>query len=153
MDGHDRTKLSAADISRQEWLDKYGSFLYCPERDTLCVYMDGKWPTGCELEVCIKDDPEHQQLEARIERNRARADEEARRRRQQEKNETKALIRNQSAQIKSYEQQRWDEIHRLEEQSAEAFRKNNPRRGETLFNRARIMRGDLRRYIQEKEEK
>lgn len=81
MDGHDRKELSAAAMSRQEWLDKYGSFLFCPERDTLCVHMDGMWMTGCERPQCILDDPEYQILQKRIEANREAADAAARKER------------------------------------------------------------------------
>ena len=146
MDGHDRKKLSAADISRQEWLDKYGSFLYCPDRDTLCVHMDGKWPTGCELEICIKDDPEYQKLQERIERNRQAAAEEHRMQKAAEKKSPPAPIRDQRNRIQAYRKKKMDEIHRLEERSQEAFHRNNPGLGHTLFNRANIMRRELKEW-------
>ena len=145
MDGHDRTKLSAIEKARQEHMKKYGSMLYCEERDTICSFMFEAWITGCRRRPCIKDDPEDQKLQERIQKKREQNE-----KNMKQKDTKGAPIRNQSAQIKSYEQQKWDEIHRLEQESAKAFRNNNPRKGETLFNRARIMRGDLRKYIEEK---
>ena len=55
--------------------------------------------------------------------------------------------------IRSHERRLLDEIHRLEEDSQKAFRDNRPADGETLFNRARIMRGELKEYIERKKGK
>lgn len=148
MDGHDRKELSAAAMSRQEWLNKYGSFLFCPERDTLCVHMDGMWMTGCERPQCILDDPEYQILQKRIEANREAADAAARKERKKE--EKSAPIRNQKNFIQSHKDRMMDEIHRIEEASRRAYSQNRPREGDTLFNRAWIMRGELRRFEEEK---
>ena len=151
MDGHDRKELSAAAMSRQEWLNKYGSFLFCPERDTLCVHMDGMWMTGCERPQCILDDPEYQILQKRIEANREAADAAARKERKKE--EKSAPIRNQKNFIQSHKDRMMDEIHRLEEASQEAFWKNKPNLGQQLFNRANIKRQELREWQEKKKER
>lgn len=50
--------------------EQYGSFLYCPKRDTLCFgrYTDEE----CKYESCILDDPEYQKLQKIIDQNRKR---------------------------------------------------------------------------------
>lgn len=142
LDGYDRKELPAVEKqkAREAYLRKHGSFLYCEDRDTLCVYMDGMWMTGCERKECILDDPEYIALQKRIEENRIRAQQ------KQEETEAHAPIRNQKNMIRSHEKRLLDEIHRLEEESQKAFRNNRPADGETLFRRAQIMRGELKEY-------
>ena len=127
------------EVARRMHMQQYGSFLYCADRDTLCDCMNAVWKTGrdCRRSPCILDDPEYQKLQQRIERNRML---EMENRRKEEKAEP---IRDQRNYIKSHKQQMFDEIHRLEEESAKAFRENKPNLGESLFNKARIMRGEL----------
>ena len=145
MDGNDRTKLSAIEQARQEHLKKHGSMLYCEKHDTLCSSMYGAWITGCQRKPCIKEDPDDIELQKKIQKNKERN------RTKEKKKETQAApIRNQTARIKSYEQQQLDKIHQLEEESAQAFRNNNPKRGEELFTKARFMRGELRKYIEKR---
>ena len=122
-------------------LEKYGSILYCPKRKTLCSFMDGAWKDGCQREVCIMDDPEYKRLKKVIEANRNRHNTP-----REEKHEG---IRNQSGQCSSYVQRH--EIHKLEEESQKAFRRNNPNKGHTLFNEARIKRYKLKEYMERKE--
>ena len=142
MDGNDRKELSAADL-RQQWLDKYGSMLFCPERDTLCVFMEGMYMTGCERETCIKDEPEYQKLQKRIEENRKKAEEEQRRKKEEEKKDPPAQIRNQTGKPGSADAQKLAKIKELEKKSEIAFRKNNPKLGESLFAKAKFMRMQL----------
>ena len=147
LDGNDRKELSAVEAAREAHIQMYGSFLYCTERDTLCTFMEGAWETGCKRKTCILDDPDYIALQNRIEHNRKRA---AFRKKEDSK---AAPIRNQKNMIRSHERRLLDEIHRLEEDSQQAFRDNRPADGETLFNRARIMRGDLTEYIERKKGK
>ena len=153
MDGHDREKLSAADLSRQEHLNKYGSFLYCPKRDTLCDHMNGMWSTGCRMARCILDDPEYQRLQERIEENRIKNAQEQHMKREEEKKNPPAPIRDQRNQIKSHVNREMAEIHRLEEASRKAFSNNKPGYGQQLFTRAGIRRQELKKWQEEHEEK
>ena len=146
MDGHDREKLPAADLSRQEHLNKYGSFLYCPKRDTLCDHMNGMWSTGCRLARCILDDPEYQRLQERIEKNRLKKDQEQHMKREAEKKNPPAPIRDQRNRIQSYIDKEMAEIQRLEEESQEAYRKNKPGRAHQLQVRAGIRRQELKEF-------
>jgi len=127
-------------MSRQEWLDKYGSFLFCPKRDTLCQFMDGIWMTGCERAICILDDPDYQILQARIERNRQRNAREHHEQRKAEKNDPAAPIRNQS----KAEDRLRDQIEQVEEQARQAWSRGRSNEAMTLENRAAIMRGRLK---------
>lgn len=127
-------------MSRQEWLDKYGSFLFCPERDTLCVFMEGMYLTGCERETCIKDDPEYQRLQERIEKNRQKNAQEHRQEKKAEKNDPAAPIRNQSKAQESLKEQ----IEQLEKRAQNAWHRGRRNEAMTLENRAAIMRGKLK---------
>ena len=141
MDAHDRTKLSALEKARREHIEKTGSMLGCERAPSgLCSYMHGAWLTGCQRKQCIADDPEYIKEQRRIERQRRknaaleqREEQEARARKEEEKN--------------SYEQKELEAIAKLEAQSRQAFYDNDPELGETLFNRARFRRGELRKHI------
>ena len=133
--------------ARKEHLEKYGSILYCPERQTLCSFRDGMWMTGCERESCILDDPEYQALMEKQKRFRQKQVEEEQKRRLEEQEAER--IRDQRNQIQNYINRQLAEIHRLEEQSQRAYRNNWPKRGDDLFGRARRLRGELRQYMNE----
>lgn len=60
---------------RKNKVKKYGSFLYCPDRATLCFCCNTENGT-CERGSCILDDPEYIALQRRIEENRAKNAEE-----------------------------------------------------------------------------
>ena len=137
---------------REQHLKKYGSFLYCPDRDTLCVHMDGMWMTGCEREGCILDDPEYIALKKKQERiaaERAAAERAEKMKEREERKNTQ--IRDQRNQIKSYEEIEMEAIRRLEEKSRQAFYHNKPEEGHTLFNRAGIRRQQLKKYMDQKQ--
>ena len=153
MAGHDWKELSAAKIARQrqkKHFEKYGSILYCPERNTICAFMEKcvQNNTECERKPCILDDPEHQKLQERIEKNRSQMAREERKRIQEEKDA--APIRDQRNFIRSHVEKEMKEIHRLEEASQKAFQQNKPGLGHTLFNRAGIRRQELKEW-QEKQ--
>lgn len=128
---------------QQEHLKEHGSILFCPERNTICTFMFGAWEIGCQRVPCIKDDMEDIALQKRIEIRRAAE-------KRKNHDEQAAPIRNQTGRIKSYRQQKLDEIHRLEERSQEAYHDNRPQLGDTLFNRARILRGELKKWEDER---
>lgn len=128
--------------AREEHLRRYGSMLFCPDRDTLCVFMEGMWGTGCERATCIRDDSEYQKLQRRIETNKRRIAEKRR------EEESGAPIRTQR---KTYEQLQWERIRALEEESQQAYRRNNPKRGEAKLYEAIRLRQKLRAYQREKE--
>lgn len=131
------------DREREEHMQKYGSMLFCPERETLCIYMDGMWATGCERDGCILDDPEYQKMQEVIRKNR---EESSRRQAEAERKAVEAAKRN--AEKEKHERfiaEKMKEIHRIEEMSREAYRRNRPRRGDELFEKARSMRIELKR--------
>ena len=134
--------------ARKAHMREYGSMLHCPKHGNLCSFMYGSWETGCKRQPCILDDPEDQKLQERIRERRQKQIEVERQHRKEEKDA--APIRDQRNRIKSYIENKLDEIHRIEEASRRAYSQNRPREGDTLFNRARIMRGELRRFEEEK---
>lgn len=143
-----KNDVSLLEEARQEHMKEHGSMLYCVERDTICAFMQDAWISGCQRSLCILDDPENIALMKRIELKRI---ENARL--EKRKDEQAAPIRNQTGRTGSYKQRKLEEIHRLEEQSQQAYHNNNPRQGETLFNRAQIMRGELKRWEKEQKER
>ena len=118
-------------------MQKYGSMLFCPERETLCFYMDGMWVTGCERDGCILDDPEYQKQQEVIRKNR---EDSFRRQVEAERKELEAAKMNAE---RGKREKFIEEIHRIEEMSREAYRNNRPRRGDELFEKARFMRNEL----------
>ena len=122
-------------------MQKYGSMLFCPERETLCFYMDGMWVTGCERDGCILDDPEYQKQQEVIRKNR---EDSFRRQVEAERKELEAAKMN----AEREKRERFiEEIHKIEEMSREAYRNNRPRRGDELFEKARFMRNELKEQI------
>ena len=58
---------------RNEHIEKYGSFLRCPERGNLCMGM--YTPDGiCRRDPCFLDDPEYIKLQEQIEERRRELD-------------------------------------------------------------------------------
>ena len=131
------------DREREEHMQKYGSMLFCPERETLCFYMDGMWATGCERDGCILDDPEYQKLQEVIRKNR---EDSFRRQVETERKAAEAAKRNAEKEKRErFIAEKMKEIRRIEEMSREAYRRNRPRRGDELFEKARSMRIELKR--------
>ena len=118
---------------REEHMQKYGSMLFCPERETLCFYMDGMWVTGCERRNgCILDDPEYQKQQEVIRKNREDSF------RRQVEAEQKEL------EVAKMNAERGKREKFIEEMSREAYRSNRPRIGDELFEKARFMRNELK---------
>ncbi|NBI63706.1 hypothetical protein D3Z38_11720 [Clostridiales bacterium] len=55
-------------MTKEERVEKYGSFLYCPKRETLCMGQDYEGTGECLLETCVLDDPAYQARQERIQR-------------------------------------------------------------------------------------
>ena len=121
-------------------MQKYGSMLFCPERETLCFYMDGMWVTGCERDGCILDDPEYQKQQEVIRKNR---EDSFRRQVEAERKELEAAKMNaEKEKREKFIAEKMKVIHRIEEMSREAYRSNRPRRGDELFEKARFRRNE-----------
>ena len=105
---------------RKEKVKKYGSFLWCPERDRLCFGTDS--PDGkCKYDTCLLDDPVYVEKQAAIDR---RIQENARRERQERAKEKadkeKQIIRRQT---KPKEDILQEKISRLENRISLAYRR------------------------------
>ena len=133
--------------ARQEHLAKYGSMLYCPERNTLCSFMDGMWMTGCERDGCILDDPNYQALKRKQEAIKEQRMEEERQQKAEERESEQ--IRNQTKMARSYIDRTLEEAHRMENLSQKAFHRNKPNLGHDYFNRAKHLRFEAYRYAKE----
>lgn len=140
-DGKELSLMYRFETERQQHIAKYGSFLYCPEHDTLCSSMEKTWETGCNCsrKPCILEDPEYQKLQERIRRNVAR-------RQGETKEEKQDNIRRQT---KTWEERQLEKIHRLEAESRKAYRRNRPKVGEDKLHQAIMLRAELRRKKEE----
>lgn len=127
--------------ARQEHIARFGSFLYCPERDNYCFFMAEVWDTGekCSRAPCIVDDPEYIKLQERIEKNRERRRKEAMK--AAEEKEERAQIRRQT---KSRKDVMLERMHALEKESEAAYRRNRPRIGAEKLEKAMALRRQLR---------
>ncbi len=72
-------------MTREERVEKYGSFLYCPKRDVLCMGHDYMGDGECLKETCLLDDPEYQEKERRIRERRKELWDKHHRQRKEEK--------------------------------------------------------------------
>lgn len=148
LDGLDGEKLPVIEELRRAHIEKYGSFLRCPKRDTICSFMEealcgsGK----CERDPCILDDPEYLKLQERIAKNVKRNAERVKREREEEKMNPPAPIRTQN---KYPEDDMWARIQRLEQESREAYKRNKPKIGESKLHEAILLRRKMRRQIGE----
>ena len=129
---------------RKKHVEKYGSFLRCPERDTICSFMEealcgsGK----CERDPCILDDPEYLKLQERIAKNVKLNAERMKKEREEEKRNPPAPIRTQN---KTDDDLIREKIRRLEEESKLAYSRNRPKVGEWKLHEAIALRRQLRR--------
>lgn len=129
--------METEETRRLEHVKKYGSFLYCPERDTLCAYQEENVRKGteCAREPCILDDPGYIELKKIIERNRTAASQ------NRSTQEDAAPIRRQN---KSRQDQLREEIQRLEREARLAYRRNRPKIGEQKQYKAMMLERELR---------
>ena len=125
--------MMGEDIRRAR-VKKYGSVLYCPDRDTLCSFLDNELAI-CPRIQCILDDPEHKALERRIKRNRII----------NEKNfvpeEKQTNIRTQN---RTKQQTVLDRIKKEEALAERLYKKNRPNAAEAALMRAEILKGELK---------
>lgn len=107
-------------------VQQYGSFLYCPVRDTLCFgrYTDKE----CNFDSCILDDPEYQKLKEKISENRMRHKDEPK------EPEKKA---------KTTEELAWEEVYKKEAMARKLYRRNKPKVADALMAEAMYARRTL----------
>lgn len=57
-------------MNKKERVKKYGSFLYCPKRNTLCMGQDYLGTGECKQTSCLLDDPEYRKKQQEREQRR-----------------------------------------------------------------------------------
>ena len=131
---------------REERVKKYGSFLFCPEKNTLCFGTDTE-DGSCKHKSCLLDDPAYlkkkAQIAARIEEN----DRRERERRKAERLNPPAPIRRQR---KSAADMLREQIERKERFARTLYRENKPRRADAVMHEVMILQTKLRK-LNEKE--
>ena len=132
--------MNIEETRRLEHVKAYGSFLYCPKKNTICSRQEENVQKGieCARRPCILDDPEYIELTKRIAANRIARD-------QMRANETKeephAPIRSPR---KSRRDPRLELAEKLEREPEAAYRRNKPRIGEEKLQKAIMLRAQLR---------
>lgn len=127
---------------RKERITKYGSFLWCPERNTLCFGINT--PAGtCKYSRCLLDDPAYIAKQAEIDR---RIQENARRERlekaQGKIDKEKQIIRRQT---QTREELIEKEIAYAEAKARRLYRDNKPRAADLLMHKVMKLNAELRK--------
>lgn len=123
---------------RKERVKKYGSFLYCAHRDTICSFMDNELAV-CPRAECILDDPEYKALQERIERNRLKNLKQA------EKEEPYPRRKEPKQKPLTGREYLLEQIRRKEALSERLYRENKPKAADMVFRQAQIMKGELQK--------
>jgi len=133
---------------RRERVEKYGSFLFCPKRETICFHINT--PEGiCERQICCKDDPEYIKQQNKIEENRRKNAEKEHLEREAEKLDPPTPIRRQTkSKIDLLEKT----IAAKEKKAQQLYRSNKPKLADSMMQEVMILRRQLkqtkgRRYI------
>ena len=119
---------------RMQRVREYGSFLFCPMRNTDCFYRETDKECGREG-GCILDDPEHQALQRTIEENRKKHSEDNRK---EEKAEFVPPSRT------TRQGKMWREILKKEAMAAALYKRNKPKVADGLLMEALQMRRELK---------
>lgn len=125
----------------KEKVKKYGSFLYCPQRDCLCFGCDTDDGT-CGRQTCCLDDPEYIKLQKRIKENMRINARKEREEREAEKKNPPAPIRRQR---KSAADVLREQIARKEALAVRLYRENKPKKADAVMREAMALRAKLRR--------
>lgn len=123
---------------RKERVKKYGSFLYCAHRDTICSYMDNELAV-CPMAECILDNPEYIALQERIEMNRLQNG------KQLEKEEPYPRRKETKQKPMTRRDYLLEQIRRKEALSERLYRENKPKAADMVFRQAQIMKGELQK--------
>lgn len=126
---------------RKMKVEKYGSFLFCPDKRVLCFgtyTSDG----SCKYENCLLEDPAYikkqKEIDERIRENDRREREERRR----EAQEPPAPARHQR---KSAADMLREQIERKERFARTLYRENKPRKGDRIMHEVMTLQAKLRK--------
>lgn len=127
--------------SRKQRIEEYGSFLFCPEKDTLCFGMDN--PEGiCERALCFLEDPEYIAQQKRIAKTMEENVRKEQAEREREKLKPPAPIRRQTKTKAQYLQEK---IQYKEEKARSLYRANKPKAADSIMHEVTILRGKLQK--------
>lgn len=113
-------------------VEKYGSFLHCPDRNRLCFCCNTEDGT-CGRISCILDDPEYIALQERIEKNRI-------------KNQTRKEPESQPTEKpqKSRAQILRGEIAKLDNYAKKYYKTNRPKKGDEAIAHMMVLKRELK---------
>lgn len=127
---------------RKMKVEKYGSFLYCPQKEVLCFGTDTDIGT-CRYKECLLENPAYIKKQEEIAR---RIQENARRQRMKKAKENverqKPIIRRQT---KTKEDILNDKIERLEYKIQQAYRRGRTREGDALTRELLRLNAEMRK--------
>lgn len=122
-------------------VEKYGSFLFCPEKKTLCFGTDTE-DGSCKHKSCLLDDPAYLKKQAEIEKRIAVNARREQERRKTEKHDPPAPIRRQR---KSAADMIREQIKNKERFAHTLYKENKPKKGDAVMHEVMILQSKLRR--------
>lgn len=126
---------------RKERVEKYGSFLFCPKKNTLC-YGTYTRDGSCKHEKCLLEDPAYIkkqiEIEQRIKENHLREIEE---RNRKDESPPAPIRRQTKSKIELLE----EEIRNKENYARSCYRHNNPKRGDAAIHEVIRLQAQLRK--------
>lgn len=130
--------------SRKERVKEYGSFLYCPDKDTLCFAMNNE-DGICKRTPCFLEDPEYIALQQRIAKNMEDNAQRERAEKLREKLNPPAPVRRQT---KTREQTLREQIISKEKRARYLYRINKPKAADNLMHEVTMLRRQLLKIME-----
>lgn len=127
--------------TRKERVAEYGSFLYCPKKDTLCSDMDSD-DGICVRSVCYLEDPEYIKLQERI---AEKIRENARREQEEKAKEIQSPPAPIRRQTKTGVQLLEEQIKKREAKARSLYRANKPRAADSVMRDVMALQAKLRK--------
>lgn len=126
---------------RKMKVEKYGSFLFCPNKEVLCF---GTYtPDGsCKHGKCLLEDPAYLKKQKEIKKNMEENNLREQARRKAEHDDPPAQIRRQQ---KSKIDMLREQVRKKEELAKKLYHDNKPKRGDAVMHEAMLLQGKLRK--------
>lgn len=126
---------------RKEKVEKYGSFLFCPERECLCFGCNTN-DGSCKHPSCLLNNPEYIKKQEEIEKRRKENESREREERKRKTADPPAPIRRQR---KSAIDMLKEQIERKEAFARKLYRENKPRKADAVMREVMGLQAKLRK--------
>lgn len=126
---------------RKEKVEKYGSFLFCPDRQNLCFGCDTD-DGSCKYSSCLLDDPAYIKKQAEIEERRKENNRREIEKRKREAADPPAPVRRQRRSAVDILK---EQIERKEAFARKLYRENKPRKADAVMREVMGLQAKLRK--------